>query len=245
MARNRTIPALTDHDRDLVRGLVLHEDAAVLAFNKPSGLPSQVRGNRARNLDHLLWAFAKSNGKRPRLVHRLDSGTSGVVVAAKTQPDAVAISRQFEARAVEKTYLALVVGAPDADTGIIDAPIARVEVAGRSRIIAGHRDGKPAETLWRVLSRSDDHALVEAKPKTGRMHQIRVHLAHLGCPIAGDALYGGGAASRMALHALSLAFDHPRTGKRMTVSALVPGDLKSLGLASGLSSAVFETTSLF
>jgi len=103
MSRNRDIPLISEMDQAFVRGLLMGETADVLAFNKPSGLPSQTRGNRARNLDHLLWAFARSNGKRPRLIHRLDAGTSGVIIAAKTKPAAARLSEAFAGRDVEKT----------------------------------------------------------------------------------------------------------------------------------------------
>src|SRR5687767_8099720 len=106
--------AISEADRDFVRGLVIHNDPAILAFDKPSGLPVQTRNPDDRTLDMLLAAFAKSNGKRPRLVHRLDAQTSGVIVAGKTQPAAAALSAAFAGRDVTKTYLALVTGsAPD------------------------------------------------------------------------------------------------------------------------------------
>jgi len=213
VARNRPIPHLSDEDKAFVRSLIIHEDEAVLAFNKPSGLPSQVRGNKARNLDHLLWAFAKSNGKRPRLVHRLDTGTSGVIIAGKTKPAATALATAFEKRNVKKTYLAVVSGAlPASERGIIDAPIARVETDRGANMVAGHPDGKPSITRWNVLWRAGNFALLELLPETGRTHQIRVHLAHIGCPILGDHIYGDKAsAPRLMLHALRLQMPHPNS----------------------------------
>lgn len=205
MTRNRPIPHLSEVDKIFVRGLLIAETPDVLAFDKPSGLPSQTRGNRARNLDHLLWAFARSNGKRPRLIHRLDSGTSGVIIAAKTKPAAVLLSEAFAGREVEKTYLAVVSGGPMEEVGVVDAPIARVEHDRGSKMIAGHEKGKRAVTRWRVVARGDDRALLELKPETGRMHQIRVHLAHVGWPILGDGIYGEVAsAPRLMLHARRL-----------------------------------------
>ena len=214
MTRNTPIPHLTDTDKEYIRALVIHEDDAVLAFNKPSGLPSQVRGNKARNLDHLLWAFAKSNGKRPRLVHRLDAGTSGIIVAGKTKPAAAAMSGAFENRRAKKTYLAWVGGAvPAKQSGVIDTPIARIETDRGSKIVAGHAKGKPAVTRWQVVSRTEAAALLELRPKTGRMHQLRVHLASIGCPILGDPIYGdGNSAPRLLLHALRLEMPHPIEG---------------------------------
>ena len=227
MTRNRPIPHISEADKAFVRALVIHEDEAVLGFNKPSGLPSQVRGNKARNLDHLLWAFARSNGKRPRLVHRLDAGTSGVILAGKTKPAAAALAAAFEQRAVKKTYLAVVGGAlPVEECGTIDVPIARIETDRGANIVAGHSQGKRAVTCWRVLQRDGENALLELTPETGRMHQLRVHLAHLGCPILGDRLYGAQAsAPRLMLHALRLELPHPSGGK-LVLETEFPDDFR-------------------
>ena len=122
--RNRPIPNLSDDHKALVRALVLYEDAFLLAFNKPSALAVQTRGNRGTSLDHLLWAFARSNGKRPHLVHRIDAGTSGLILAAKTKPAMAAVSAEFAERRVRKYYLALVSGnLPDADHGVCEVPL--------------------------------------------------------------------------------------------------------------------------
>ncbi|MEM1035528.1 MAG: RNA pseudouridine synthase [Pseudomonadota bacterium] len=201
--RNRPIPKMSDEDRAFVESLVIAHSDGVLAINKPSGLPTQTRGNRGRNLDHLLWAFARSNGKRPRLVHRLDTGTSGVILAATTQPVATDLSQQFEARSVTKKYLALVVwDGRDVSSGTITSPLE--VIPGRppkARISDG---GKTAKTQWLVLESKTDAALLEVKPRTGRLHQIRAHLASIGLPLYGDLLYGGKDTARLMLHAASL-----------------------------------------
>lgn len=211
MTRNRDIPHISQEDQAFVRELLVHEDEAILAFNKPSGLPSQSRGNRARNLDHLLWAFARSNGKRPHLVHRLDAGTSGLIVAAKTKPANAHLGEAFATRRVRKTYLALVGGKiPEKTTGRITTSLASAELAGRNRILAVDDEtngAKPAATRWRVLARTETHAVLQLNPETGRTHQIRVHLASMGCPILGDVDYGHGplTAPRLMLHAAALS----------------------------------------
>ena len=224
MGRNRPIPQISDADKAFVRDLLIHEDEAILAFNKPSGLPVQTRGNRGRNLDHLLWTFARSNGKRPRLVHRIDTGTSGLIIAAKTKPAAGELSVAFASRRVEKTYLALVGGKiPEENEGVIEAPIASIEMAGRQRMIATETpiDGaKSASTAWEILSRKGAYALIRLRPKTGRMHQIRVHMVYLGCPILGDKTYGSGplSAPRLMLHAGALFLDDPYTPLNLVAS---------------------------
>lgn len=223
MTRNTPIPDLPESEKAFARGLVLQETEDLLVFDKPSGLPCQTRGNRGRNLDHLLWAFARSNGKRPRLVHRLDTGTSGVIIAAKTKPAATRLSSAFEARAVGKVYVARVEGnIPNTDYGVIDVTIARIETDRGTQIVADHPGGKSARTQWSILARSDGVALMELKPLTGRTHQIRVHLAYLGCPIQGDKIYGDGAsAPRLMLHAQRLSVPGV-DGDLQTFEAVVP-----------------------
>ncbi len=235
---------ISDEDRAYVRGLVIHDDPVVLAFNKPSGLPVQTRNPDDRTLDSLLAAFAKSNGKRPRLVHRLDAQTSGVIVAAKTQPSAAFLSAAFAGRDAEKTYLAIVSGAPfDGPTGEIDVPLARYKPRPELELSRAARPGdqKPQEarTLWRVLASREDIHLVQLAPRTGRMHQLRAHLSHFGRPILGDPYYGGAGTlkgrpvPRLMLHAWKLTLPHPDS-RRLTLEAPVPEDFRALLAAAGL-----------
>lgn len=239
MSRNRDVPDISAADAAYMRAIVLHEDNAMIAFNKPSGLAVQAGSGVARSLDTLLAVFAKSNGKRPRLVHRLDQGTSGVIIAAKTQPVAAMLSEAFAGRAVTKTYIALVKGRlPPSESGIVDAALVKVEEAGKARMILARPDRKGAQaarTGWRVLARAGAYGALQLTPETGRMHQIRVHLMALGCPILGDALYGEGQATapRLMLHAAKLDLPHPEGG-RCVIEAPLPDDLRATGAASGV-----------
>lgn len=239
MSRNRSVSLLPPEDIAFARGLILYEDHSLIAFNKPSGLAVQAGSGIGRSLDDLMAAFAKSNGKRPRLVHRLDQGTSGVIVAAKTQPVAAKLSEAFAGRDVQKTYLALVKGLlPDADEGLIDAPLVKVEESGKARMIVAKPERKGAQaarTGWRVRARNGAFALMELAPETGRMHQIRVHLMSLGCPILGDALYGEGRATapRLMLHAARLDLPHPE-GKRLVLESPLPEDFRQVAISAGL-----------
>ncbi len=239
MTRNREVPAISAEDTALVRAMVVHEDNSLIAFNKPAGLAVQAGSGVVRSLDGMMAAFAKSNGKRPRLVHRLDQGTSGVIVAAKTQPVAAKLSEAFAGRDVRKTYLALVKGRlPPAETGVVDAALVKVEEGGKSRMILareGRKGAQPARTGWRVVVRAGPFGLMEMSPETGRMHQIRVHLMSLGCPILGDALYGEGQATapRLMLHAARLDLPHPEGGK-LVLEAPVPEDFRVAAEAAGL-----------
>lgn len=232
--KNRAIPKIADDLKAIVRDLVIYEDEAVIAFNKPSGLAVQTRGNRGTSLDHLLWTFARSNGKRPHLVHRIDAGTSGLILAAKTKPATAFLSAEFAERRVRKSYLALVSGElPEADRGTCDTPLLKQD---RS-VIPGELDqgADMAHTDWSILSRSQDVAMIEARPHTGRMHQIRAHLADMGCPILGDAIYGNGAASadRLMLHAAGLEIMLPNKTE-LALEAPVPEDFIAKRLALGL-----------
>jgi len=221
--RNRPVPNIADAHKAFVRELVIYEDEFLLAFDKPSGLAVQTRGNRGTSLDHLLWTFARSNGKRPHLVHRIDAGTSGLILAAKTKPSMTFLSTEFAERRVKKRYLALVSGSlPLSDQGRIETPLLKVGRAvqpGRLDQGADH-----AVTDWSVLVRTESEALIEARPLTGRMHQIRAHLAELGCPIMGDPIYGGTpTAERLMLHAAGLEITLPN-GAPLKLDAPEPDD---------------------
>ena len=239
---DRSPVSLSDQDIAAVRSWIVHEDEAVIAFNKPAGLSSQGGRIQAHTLDDLLWAFARSNGKRPDLVHRLDRDTSGVILAAKTKPAAGFLGKAMQARRFRKTYLALLSAAPEPKAGTIDKPLLRQEIGRESYMRAVTADTPGAvEALsrYRTLSASEDGALVELDPSTGRMHPLRVHMASIGRPLAGDARYGGAltfagrAAPRLMLHASKLVFPHPEGGYR-TVEAPPPEDFEALKAAAGL-----------
>lgn len=237
--RNRPLPDISPEDAAYARSLVLHEDPSVIVFDKPSGLAVQGGGGVGRSLDDLLVAFAKSNGKKPRLVHRLDRGTSGVVVVGRTKPAAAHLSQAFASRSAKKTYLAIVEGrVPEGERGVFDQPLVKVEEGGRPRMIVARPDRKGAQnarTAWRILSRVDRHALLELKPETGRMHQIRIHLSAAGCPILGDHLYGTGSKSenRLMLHAQVLELIHP-DGNAVRFEAPLPEEFRACAVSHGL-----------
>jgi 23S rRNA pseudouridine955/2504/2580 synthase len=227
-----------------IRGLLLYEDAEILVFNKPSGLAVQGGSGVKVDMDRLMWAFANRKGRRPKLVHRLDRETSGVMVVAKTTPAAANLSAQFGDRTTQKVYLALVSGCPEATSGKIDTPLVRFKSGGLDlvrRARAGEKDAQTASTDWQIIASTPQASLIEARPFTGRMHQIRAHLADFGHPIAGDTKYGGlvslGAVMvpRLMLHAARLSFTHPGSFEAMTFEVPLPDDyagvIASLGLA--------------
>ncbi len=230
---------------------VLHEDAHVLACQKPAGVSVESeRGQDDRPflgavLHHLLTTRGDRGGRppRPRVAHRLDKDTTGVVLVAKTRAGLQALTAAFEARAVEKEYLALVLGRIEDDAGVVDAPTAAPRPGGGT---AGPETEREARTRWEVAERFGAHTLVRAFPESGRTHQIRQHLAALGHPLAVDPQYGGGARlllsqlkrgyrppregeerpllDRLSLHAHRVTFVTPDGGREVTVEAPPPRD---------------------
>ncbi len=197
---------------------VLYTDDSIIAVDKPVGLPTH--GNKDADRPNLTALVERRTGGPVFVHHRLDAGTSGVVLFAKAPEANASLARSFVGREVDKTYVALVARPPiDWPSAItIDTPIL-VSENGSVRV---DRSGVPAETRVRVLERRTDCLLVEAKPVTGRKHQIRVHLASLGAPILGDRRYGGPPADRLMLHAERIELEHPLTGRRLVVSSPRP-----------------------
>jgi 23S rRNA pseudouridine1911/1915/1917 synthase len=211
---------------------VIFEDDDLLVLNKPAGIVMHPgAGHQAHTLVNALLAHCQNlsgiGGKeRPGIVHRLDKETSGAVVVAKNDATHRDLSSQFAARTMTKIYLALVAGTLRKTSGVIDKAIARHPVH-RQRMSIARRQGRSAKTAYRVLRAGNEISLVECILHSGRTHQIRVHLHHLGHPVLGDKLYGGkraGEFPRQMLHAWKLAFRHPRTGAEMSFEAPVPQD---------------------
>ena len=211
---------------------ILFEDNDLLVLNKPAGLVVHPgAGQQTGTLVNALLAHCKNlsgiGGKeRPGIVHRLDKETSGVLVVAKNDAAHRDLSKQFAERTTGKTYLALVAGTPRKSSGEIEAPIARHPVH-RKKMSVARRGGRSAKTEYRVVRSSSERSLVECVIHTGRTHQIRVHLHHLGHPVLGDKLYGGKRAAdfpRQMLHAWKLTFTHPHSGEHMTFEAPIPAD---------------------
>jgi tRNA pseudouridine32 synthase/23S rRNA pseudouridine746 synthase len=234
---------LSSDEVAFVRGLVIYEDPEVLALAKPAGLSSQGGRGQVHTLDELLWAFARPGKPRPRMIHRLDRDTSGVILSAKTKPAAGFLGKAMMARQVKKTYRAIVTpSAPELRSGSIELPLRREELGREAymRVCApDHPDAETARTRYRTVAEAGGAALVELEPETGRMHQLRVHLGAVGRPIAGDARYGGALVvggqpvPRLMLHAIALDFPHPSGGRRR-IEAPTPLDMAALQAALGL-----------
>ena len=217
----------------------LYEDRWLAVIDKPAGLtvhPGSAThsGTLANALAHHLTELSQLQGpERPGIVHRLDKDTSGVIVIAKDDVTHERISLQFRERRVEKQYLAVVKGAPDLDGDRIETPIGPHR-RHPTRMAVRLDVGKPSQTDYHVQERFAGAALLLCKPKTGRTHQIRVHLASIGHPIVGDRVYGGylpklaEICPRQALHARHIRFEHPWTGDTVTFESALPADLTGL-----------------
>jgi 23S rRNA pseudouridine1911/1915/1917 synthase len=215
---------------------ILYQDAAVLAVDKPAGMVVHAgAGVRAGTLvNALLHRFSNLSAiggpLRPGIVHRLDKDTSGVLLVALTDAAHRKLAAQFAARAVEKVYLALVQGSLRRDRGRIDAPIERDPVR-RTRMTARTGRGRSALTEYGLLRRFARHTLLEVRIHTGRTHQIRVHLASIGHPVAGDRLYGAQplpGLARFFLHSHRIGFASPATGAAVTVESPLPEELEAV-----------------
>ena len=211
---------------------VVHEDADVMVLDKPPYLfvhptaPGQT-GTLAHGIAHHWLAAGLQAKVRP--VHRLDRDTSGLLLVAKTSYAHQHLDRQLRERTLRRTYQAFVRGRVEQEEGTIDAPIGRHRANASLRAV--RPDGEPAVTHWRVLERFRDATLLQVELDTGRTHQIRVHLAHLGHPVLGDRQYNSGDRApvrRQALHASAISFAHPATGEAMAFEAPLPADLASL-----------------
>lgn len=219
---------LTEEEYALADSMVLTQDRAAIVLNKPPGLATQGGIGMKQHVDGLLDAYMQ-DGPRPRLIHRLDKDTSGVLLVARTPGSAAFFSKRFSGRSARKIYWALVVGVPSVDDGIIELPLAKQPGTGGEKMQVDEENGKPSRTRYRVLDRAGNRAAwVELHPLTGRTHQLRVHMAAIGHPIVGDGKYGGqdafltGTISRkMHLHARRLIIDHP-DGAPLDVTAPLP-----------------------
>ncbi len=218
---------------------VIYEDDYIAVINKPAGMMVHPAGDIVSGtlVNALLYRFKdKLSGiggvERPGIVHRLDRDTYGIMVIALTDESHRKLSKMFKNRQVKKTYEAIVVGEVHPDKGIIDKPIGRHPKHRTIRAVVD--DGKPALTEWKVVERANNHSRIFAFPRTGRTHQIRVHLASIGHPIVGDPLYSRSSRkytpfiSGIALCARKLEFNHPITGKHLTFEIPFPDELENL-----------------
>ncbi|VVS98139.1 RluA family pseudouridine synthase [Erythrobacter sp. EC-HK427] len=239
---------LTEAEVAEAEDMLISRTNSALVLNKPPGLATQGGTKTKHHVDGLLDAFAGEDEQRPRLVHRLDKDTSGVLLVARTAGSAAFFSKRFSGRSAKKIYWALIVGVPEVREGTIEAPISKQPGSGGEKMHIDTENGQPAKTVYRVVERAGNRAAwVELQPFTGRTHQLRVHMAAIGHPIVGDGKYGGqeafltGSVSRkMHLHARRLIIDAPK-GEMIDVTAPLPehfaATMEQLGFDENLSDA--------
>lgn len=236
-------PAVKQDDKSAreVRGWVIYQDDDFIVLNKPAGLATQGGSGQVRHLDGLLDLLA-GDGERPRLVHRLDKETSGLLLLGRSASMAARLAEAFRSRETKKIYWALVHGVPQMHQGRIDAALAKRAVAGGERVMKADphdEDAKRAVTLYSMMDRAARRlSWLALSPLTGRTHQLRVHCELMGHPIVGDIKYSGrklsitheampdGISTKLHLHARGLMLAHPRTGKAMTFWAPLPDHMK-------------------
>ncbi len=230
---------------------ILYEDECLAAINKPPGMVVHPgKGHWAGTLTsalqfHFDQLSSAGGPTRPGIVHRLDRDTSGVIIVAKTDAVHMNLARQFERRTVEKEYFAICAGVPNRDRDVVDLPVgAHPHQREKMAIRRDHATSRPAQTFYEVIERFEGYSTVKALPKTGRTHQIRLHLANIGCPVLCDRLYGGRAEitrgelshdptdstvllARQALHARRLKIAHPVTGAPLEFVAPLPADIEA------------------
>jgi 23S rRNA pseudouridine1911/1915/1917 synthase len=224
---------------------IIHEDDQLLVLNKPPNL--LVLPDRFRHEIKNLYAILSEELGKVYVVHRIDRETSGVILFAKTAEAHAALNAQFEERFVEKVYFGIVLGSTPAEQGRIDLPL-KESTKDAGVVVVNQRSGKEAVTEYRVFEWFNGYSLLELRPRTGRMHQIRAHLRAIGTPLLADAVYGDGRPfylsqvkngyrsngvekpllERTALHAFGISLDHPQTGERSNFSAAIPKDMNSV-----------------
>ncbi|MGQ0742601.1 MAG: RluA family pseudouridine synthase [Alphaproteobacteria bacterium] len=243
-----------ESDARFIKSLVIHEDDKVIVLNKPSGLATQGGSGIARHVDGMLEGLQGGKRQRPRLVHRLDRDTSGVLVVARTQPAAAALSESLRRRDANKIYWALTRGVPKPARGTVRLALTKAPGFGRegrdermAAAVEGEEGAKRATTHYAVVARAaGEYAWVALMPVTGRTHQIRAHLAAIGTPIVGDFKYGGDAAkgrgeldNRLHLHARSIDIAHP-DGGRLRIEAPLPHHMQRAWKLFGFSEAIAD-----
>ena len=231
---------LSDDEAEYVRSMIIDRGRDWFLLNKPPGLATQGGTKTSQHLDRLLGGLAGENEQRPKLVHRLDKDTSGVILVARSARAAGHFSKAFSGRTARKIYWAIITGVPSLEEGMVDAPLGKQPGSGGEKMQVDEENGQAARTRYRMIDRVGNRAAwVELQPLTGRTHQLRAHMAAIGHPIVGDAKYGGaeafltgGVSRKMHLHARRLRIEGP-DGVMIDGSAELPDhfaeSLKMLG----------------
>lgn len=259
---------LTAQDKAFIKDMIIYQDEDVIALNKPPGLAVQGGTNTKQHIDRLIEALTDKKGVKPRLVHRLDKDTSGILLLARSAKVAKTLGEHFKKQQIRKIYWAIVTPSPEEQRGAIKAPLAKAGGTNKERMVVDEEEGKFALTEFEVIEQAmDKAAFVAFWPKTGRTHQIRVHAELMGCPILGDGKYKGepeqidhnnqhegtvraikegslNVSKRLHLHAREISCPHPSRKGLLTIQAPLPDDLKkswkAFGFAPNFKGPLFE-----
>ena len=255
LSRRKSNVFVSEQDKVALRQTVIYQDDDLLAINKPAGLAVQGGSKITRHLDGMLDALRFDSQERPKLVHRLDKDTSGVLLLARNAKAAALWTQMFRRRQVRKLYWAIVVGRPSLDVGEVTVPLAKVSGCRGEKVIANVREGKHALTRYRVIASLDNTAAwLALEPQTGRTHQLRVHCGLLGTPILGDGKYGGKKAflpslthtNKVHLHGRALNIAIPEKKPISIVAPLPPhisDTIRFFGFEEGAAAAAHVLTS--
>lgn len=244
-----TKPKLSSEDISFMRSLVIHDDGEILALNKPPGLAVQGGTKTRRHIDGMLDALKDKAGNRPKLVHRLDKDTTGVLLLARSTKAAAALGRAFKGRRVKKIYWAVVTPTPEVRQGTIKAPLIKSGGHEKEKMVVDDKEGKFAVTEYTVVEDANGQfAFMAFWPRTGRTHQIRAHAALMECPVLGDRKYGGPEARiegleygrGMHLHAQRIIMPHPMKKGVLDIRAPLPPELASSWKALGFNAKYKE-----
>lgn len=232
---------ISKQDAEWVQSLVIYKDKNIIVLNKPSGIAVQGGTKTTRHIDGLLDALKFDEEEKPRLVHRIDKDTSGILVLARNRKYATKLTSGFKDKTISKTYWALCHNKPTYEDGIIKAPLAKLLIKGNERMVVNDKEGQKSETEFKLIdSVGNRYSLIEAKPLTGRTHQIRAHMEYMKCPIVGDNKYFGekrieanSLTNRLHLHAKAIDLSSI-VGKKLIIEANLPDhmikSMKFLGL---------------
>ncbi|AXS41022.1 RluA family pseudouridine synthase [Breoghania sp. L-A4] len=248
-AENAAPRRVSSDDREAIEGMILFEDKSLMVLNKPAGLSVQGGSGTTRHIDGMLETYRDKSGDKPRLVHRIDKDTAGCLVVAKTRKSAQALTKAFRARSARKIYWALVKGVPKPHQGKISTFLARDEDNEKMAIVRhGEDDAQHAVTYYAVVDHAGQNlSWVSFKPVTGRTHQLRLHAAHIGCPIIGDPKYfnienwefPGGMQNKLHLLARRIVIPHPGGGK-LDVTAPLPPHMQQSWNLLGFDSSEYD-----
>lgn len=225
-------------DAKLIKSMILYDDGDIIVLNKPSGIATQGGLRIERHIDGLLEHLADDQGSKPKLCHRLDRDTSGLLILARSREMAMKMGRAFENKSIRKYYWAMTLPAPEVNDGTIDAPLTKGDGYDKDKMVVDPDEGKFSRSEFRVIERAGKKAaFVALWPRTGRTHQLRIHTAYAGFPIIGDVKYGDsehaddtiesmGLASRLHLHAARIIMPHPDKNGTLDLRAPLPDDLR-------------------